>query len=95
MLPVNTSPRQAAWWVMSHTLPTAVSGLLLVLLPTLGWVYLIPVLIVTLDLIWKNIRLIRQPTPSRAKKLFLSSNVYLLILLLAICIGATAASFGG
>ncbi|WP_420642378.1 heme o synthase [Candidatus Leptofilum sp.] len=95
MLPVHTTPRQAAWWVMSHTLPTGLGGLLLVLLPSLGWVYLIPVVWVTFDLIWRNIRLIRNPSAQNAKALFMSSNIYLLVLLLAICAGTVATSISG
>ncbi|MCA9946229.1 MAG: heme o synthase [Anaerolineales bacterium] len=95
MLPVNTTPRQAAWWVMSHTLPTGLGGLLLVVLPTLGWVYIIPVIWVTADLFWRNTKLIQTPTAQNAKGLFLSSNIYLLVLLLAICAGTVAASLAG
>jgi heme o synthase len=92
MLPVNTTPRKAALWVMSHTLPTGLGGLLLVLLPTLGWLYLIPVVWVTADLFWRNLKLIHDPSPQNAKKLFMASNIYLLVLLLAICAGTVAAS---
>lgn len=94
MLPVHTTPQQAAWWVMSHTFPTAIGGLLLVALPSLGWIYLIPVVWITVDLFWSNVRLIQSPTPPNAKKLFMSSNIYLLVLLLAICAGTVAASMG-
>ncbi len=92
MLPVNTTPRKAAMWVMTHTLPTGLGGLLLVLLPTLGWLYLIPVVWVTADLIWRNIKLIQDPSPKHAKKLFMASNIYLLVLLLAICVGTVVVS---
>ncbi|GJM39870.1 MAG: hypothetical protein DHS20C20_01520 [Ardenticatenaceae bacterium] len=95
MLPVHTTPRQAAWWVMSHTLPTGIGGLLLVLRPSLGWVYLIPVAWVTFNLFLRNIRLIRNPSAENAKALFMSSNIYLLVLLLAICAGTIAASIAG
>jgi len=84
MLPARTSPQQAAWWVMAHTAPTAVAGLLLVLLPNLGWLYLIPMTAVTADLVWRNIKLIQEPSPARARALFMASNWYLLTLLLAI-----------
>lgn len=87
MLPAQTSPRRAALWVLSHTLPTAMAGLLLVLLPSLGWVYFIPVLLVTSDLVLRNIRLISDPSPRNARGMFLSSNLYLLVLLVAICVG--------
>jgi protoheme IX farnesyltransferase len=87
MLPAQTTPRRAAWWVMLHTLPTGLAGLSLVLLPSLGWVYFLPVLGITLDLFWRSIRLVRDPSPANARSLFMSSNLYLLVLLLAICAG--------
>lgn len=86
MLPVNTSPQNAAWWVMAHTAPTAVLSLLFVVVPGLGWIYFIPVSLVTADLVIKNVRLIRDPSKPNARALFMSSNYYLLVLLLAICI---------
>ena len=93
MLPVHTTPRQAAWWVMSHTLPACLGGLLLVILPTLGWVYLVPVAWVTFDLFWRNVKLIQDPSPQNAKGLFLASNIYLLVLLIAVCLGTVASAW--
>lgn len=98
MLPTHTTPRQAALWVMSHTLATGVAGLLLVVLPTLGWIYLIPVVFVTADLVWRNLKLIADPSPTNARGLFMASNIYLLILIVAICVDTTvtpAFSLGG
>ena len=86
MLPTQTTPQRAAWWVMSHTLPTGILSLLLVVLPGLGWLYFLPVLAITVDLFYRNIQLIRDPSPLHARKLFMSSNYYLLVLLLAICV---------
>ncbi|VAW31474.1 hypothetical protein MNBD_CHLOROFLEXI01-931 [hydrothermal vent metagenome] len=92
MLPVHTTPRQAALWVMSHTLPAGLGGLLLVFLPSLGWFYFIPVAWVTADLFWRNLKLIQDPSPQHAKKLFMASNIYLLVLLLAIFAGTVVTS---
>jgi protoheme IX farnesyltransferase len=86
MLPTRTTPRNAAWWVMSHTLPTGLLGLLMVTLPGLGWIFFAPVFLVTADLFYRNVQLIRDPSPLNARRLFMSSNYYLLILLLAICV---------
>lgn len=86
MLPAQTRPRQAAWWVMTHTLPTGLGGLSLALFPPLGWVYFVPMLLVTLDLLWRNVRLIIDPAPTYARNMFLSSNIYLLVLLIFICV---------
>lgn len=86
MLPVQTTPQKAAWWVMAHTVPTGILGLLMVMLPGLGWFFILPVSIVTIDLFYRNVQLVRKPTPRNARKLFMSSNYYLLVLLLAICV---------
>ena len=92
MLPVHTTPKQAAWWVMSHTLPTCIFGVLMVVFPTLGLVYLIPVFFVSADLFWKNVKLIKDPSPKNARAVFMASNMYLLVLLLAICAGTVIRS---
>ncbi len=84
MLPTQTTPRQAAWWVLSHTVPTGLGGLALAAFVPLGFIYLLPMLLVTGDLVWRNVRLIRDPSPLHARGMFVSSNIYLLILLLLI-----------
>jgi protoheme IX farnesyltransferase len=86
MLPAHTTPKQAAWFVMAHTAPTAALSLLIVVLPGLSWIYFIPVSLVTADLVIKNIRLIRDPSKPNARAMFMASNYYLLVLLVAICI---------
>jgi len=88
MLPVHTTPRQAAWWVMSHTAPTCVFGLALTVFPYLGWAYFVPMLIATVDLFARNVRLIVNPSPQNARGLFISSNIYLTVLLLAIIVSS-------
>ncbi|MFL7837748.1 MAG: heme o synthase [Candidatus Promineifilaceae bacterium] len=88
MLPARTSPRGAAAWIMVHTIPTGIAGLALGALPFLGWSYLIPVVLITADLFWRSIKLLQDPSPRNARKVFISSNIYLLVLLLAICIGS-------
>ncbi len=92
MLPVHTTPSQAAWWVMLHTFPTCLGGLLLALLPTLGMVYLLPTVWVTAVLFWRNVQLIHDPSPLHARAMFMASNIYLLVLLTAICLGSVTAS---
>ena len=66
-----------------------VGGLLLALLPTLGWLYFVPMLWITADLMYSNIKLIADPSPTHARAMFMASNKYLLILLLAICIDSS------
>ena len=84
MLPVHTTPKQAAWWTMSHTAPTCFFSLLLALFPYLGLVYFIPMLFISADLFWKNVKLIRDPSTENARGLFMSSNYYLTALMLSI-----------
>lgn len=92
MLPVNTTPHRAAWWVMAHTLPTSILGVLMAALPTLGWAYFIPVLLVSVTLFWRNVQLLRDPSPANARSLFMASNYYLTVLLLAVYIGTMVQS---
>lgn len=86
MLPARTSPRNAAWWVMLHTVPTALTGLALVMMPHLGWVYFVPMAVITIYLVNKNINLIKEPSAPQAKAMFMASNYYLTVLLLMIFI---------
>lgn len=92
MLPVHTSPRTAAWWVFLHTGAASFVAILLGFTPQLGLAYFVPVALVTVDMIIRNVRLIRDPTPRNARALFLSSNVYLTVVLLATCIGTVIKS---
>jgi protoheme IX farnesyltransferase len=88
MLPAKTSPRRAAFWVLVHTVPTALAALLLVGHPALGWLYFIPVSLATVDLIARNIRLLIKPTAKHAFSLFKVSNLYLALVILLICVDA-------
>lgn len=87
MLPAKTSPRAAAWWIALHAAVTGIAGLALVLLPFLGWIYLVPVVLVTASLFWRTVKLILDPSPINARGVFISSNFYLLVLLVAVCVG--------
>jgi protoheme IX farnesyltransferase len=87
MLPVSVSMRGSAWWVLLHTGAAALIALLLFFSPNLGWAYLIPVAFVTIDMFARNVRLIAHPNPANARSLFLSSNIYLMVVLLAVCAG--------
>lgn len=86
MLPVMVSPRQAAFWVFLHTAATAFAALALAFDPALGWIYAIPVGLATADLLWRNVRLLRTPTPKLARSLFIASNLYLTVVLVMACV---------
>ncbi len=87
MLPAKTTPRGAAWWIALHAAVTGIAGLALFALPFLGWIYFIPVVVVSTYLFWHTGKLLMDPSPNNARGLFLSSNLYLLVLLIAICVG--------
>ncbi|MCB0013852.1 MAG: heme o synthase [Anaerolineales bacterium] len=87
MLPAFTSLRSASWWVMVHTVATVIAALGLILVPALGWVYALPALLISLDLLHRNISLIVEPEIPRARRLFIASNMYLAVILLAVMLG--------
>lgn len=84
MLPTLVSERASAWWVFAHTLPMAISAQLLTLIDGLGWVYGVLVFLFSADMIRRNIQFIYRPTKKRARTFFISSNIYLMIIFLAI-----------
>lgn len=86
MLPAKISSRHAALWVLVHTLATTLAALALGIVSSLGWIYLIPVAVVSARLLWKNLLLLNSPTPGNARALFMGSNIFLMIVLLAACI---------
>lgn len=88
MLPTQTSLRFAAWWVLLHTVATALAALILAAHPALGWLYLLPVIVATVDLMIRNIRLLLRPGAKEAFSLFKASNLYLALILFMICLDA-------
>jgi protoheme IX farnesyltransferase len=87
MLPVLVGGRVSAGWIALHAGATLLVGLLLSVDPALGWLYLLPVSLVTLWLGSLSLRLIFTPNRTQAFKLFNVSNIYLGLVLLAICVG--------
>ncbi len=83
MLPVTTTPRRAAIWAFVHGAGATLSGLAISLAPGMGWPYAAPAGLATAILLWQGARLIIEPSKRRAWRLFHTSNIYLLIVLLA------------
>ncbi len=88
MLPVRASLGSSAWWVALHAVGTGLAALALGALPALGLLYVVPVALLTLDLLRRCLQLIHEPTSARARALFMASNWYLMGVLLLICIAA-------
>jgi len=90
MLPVTVSRRAAATWSLAHGIGVGVSALLLALRPGLGLLYLVPALVMTGLLLARGVQLVADPSVKNAWRLFHTSNLYLLVILLAACIAAAA-----
>jgi len=88
MLPVKSTTKQASWWVLLHTCAAAFVALLMVLTPNLGLVYFMPVFIASAFIIYRNIKLVIDPSPKNTRILFVSSNIYLMVVLLALCLAS-------
>ena len=88
MLPVQTSNRGAALWVLLHTAGTVFAAVALAFHAALGWLYLIPVGLASIDLLARNVRLIISPVPKLAFSLFKFSNIYLALVMLMVAIDA-------
>lgn len=83
MLPVQTTPRQAAGWILLHTVLTGLIALALVTQRTLGPVYLVTATLASIWLWWRSIRLVLKPERQPALAVFIASNAYLGLILLA------------
>lgn len=90
MLPAVVAPRTAAAWGLAHGVAAGASALLLALPAALGPLYLIPAAAVTLLLLGRGIRLVAGPAAPRAWQLFHTSNLFLLVVLLAACVASAA-----
>ncbi len=88
MLPVVMPARRAVFWMVAHAAVTALFGLLLALDGAMGWLYLLPVTAATLWLLRETLRLVVAYTGAQAMRVFKVSNLYLSLVLLAICVAA-------
>lgn len=86
MLPTVVSPRHAAIWGLIHAIGVAILVLVIGALPTLGLVYFVPALLATMVFLQQSYKLIVTPTRTQALRLFLTSNSYLALIVLVICI---------
>ena len=80
MLPVIVGTQRAAWIVLANTV-LLVSVSLLPFLFELGWIYLLCAVSGGGYFLYRNIGMIRKPSPKAAMKSFLASLVQLLLML--------------
>lgn len=90
MLPVRTTPRRAAFWGLVHGFGAAIMGVLIGFHPAMGPIYFVPVLISSIVLLAEGSALVNAPTNHRAWHLFHTSNGFLAVVLLAVCVAAVA-----
>jgi protoheme IX farnesyltransferase len=88
MLPVQTTLRAAARWVLLHASGTALAALALATNEALGWPYLVSAGLASTALLVLSLRLVACPDRKRALVLFHASNLYLGIILCMICVSA-------
>ena len=84
MLPARVPAQTAARWTALHTLLTIFCGLALGTYPAIDWFYLVPIAILSFQLIGKTWQLLRQPEKKPALTLFHFSNIYLAAVLIVI-----------
>lgn len=89
MLPVHADDQHSVWWIFIHVATTGFVALILAVHPVLGLPYLLPTAAITLLMLARSVRLLRHPERKQAIKVFVTSNIFLLLVLVAI-IGAAA-----
>ncbi len=88
MLPVQTSAHHSAWWIGLHGLATAGAAIALLFIGAMGLVYAVVAVPASVLLLYRCLQLILAPTTRRAWVLFMTSNIYLTIILLMVCVDA-------
>ena len=86
MLPVQITPKAAAGWVLLHTSAATIVALAMTIQPAIGWLYAIVVALAGAALIVLNLRLLLEPSRTRAMAVFHASNLYLAIVICLICL---------
>jgi len=88
MLPARAPARDSAWFIFIHALGTAVVVFALGAHSALGWVYLIPAGLMTVYMLVGSVKLLRNPTRKQAIRLFITSNLFLMVVLIAVMTAA-------
>ena len=88
MLPVQATPRTAAAWSLAHGVGAGATACLLALWLSFDPIYLAPALAMTALLIGRSVQLVITPSSNRAWQVFHTSNIFLLVVLLAACLAS-------
>jgi protoheme IX farnesyltransferase len=90
MLPVKVDQRRAAVWSLLHGIGAVGAGIWLAALPGNGLAYAVPIALAGAVLLYGGGQLVISPTRRFAGRLFHISNLYLFVVLLAVCVAAAA-----
>jgi protoheme IX farnesyltransferase len=88
MLPVVTTPRRAAFWALVHGAAAGLVALALSLHPALGPLYFASALVASALFVAQGWRWFVRPDGRQARRVFHISNLYLGLVLLALCLDA-------
>jgi protoheme IX farnesyltransferase len=88
MLPARAPAKDSAWFIFIHAVGTAVVVFALAAHPSLGWVYLIPAGAMTVYMLVGSVKLLGSPARKQAIRLFITSNLFLMVVLLAVMAAA-------
>jgi protoheme IX farnesyltransferase len=88
MLPARAPAKDSAWFIFIHAVGTGVVVFALAAHPTLSWVYLLPAGAMTIYMLVGSVKLLGEPTRKRAIRLFITSNLFLMVVLLAVMAAA-------
>ncbi len=88
MLPVRTTGAQSARWIFVHAASTGLAAIALAAHPGLGWLYLAPTAAITLLMLASSVRLLRKPERKQAIRLFVLSNIFLMVVLAAVAVAS-------
>jgi protoheme IX farnesyltransferase len=82
MLPVTQGAKRAAGWILGHTVLLVAVSLAPTMLGAPGPVYGVTAAGLGVYYLWRNLQLLRQPTPGTARAAFRASLVYLTLLVI-------------
>ncbi len=87
MLPVVQGDKRTAWWILAHTVLLVAVSLSPVFLGAPGPAYTVAAVGLGVYYLWRNLQLLREPSPAMARSAFNASLVYLTVLLIVMLAG--------
>jgi protoheme IX farnesyltransferase len=86
MLPVRRSLHYTTIQITIYAVLTAITTLLLGLTTPVGWIYVGSAVLLGIAFVLRAAALVRDPSPGRAIRFFTTSNVYLMLIFVAVAV---------